>query len=163
DLTYIKQGVEGNGDAGDQYTGLDRFGRVVDQRWIVTANGTHTDRFKYGYDRDSEPLYRDNLVNSSFGDLYHPNGATNASHQLNQLTDTRRGALSDTNADSIPDTVTTSSRTQGWAFDSLGNWTTLTTDGTGVNRTHNKQNEVTAVGASNLAFDNNGNMTTDQN
>src|SRR5262249_59869892 len=30
DLTYIKQGMEGTGDAGDQYTGLDRFGRVVD-------------------------------------------------------------------------------------------------------------------------------------
>jgi hypothetical protein len=46
DLTYIKQGVEGNGDAGDQYTGLDRFGRVVDQRWIKTSDSSHTDRFK---------------------------------------------------------------------------------------------------------------------
>ena len=26
--------LEGNGDAGDQYTGLDRFGRVMDQRWL---------------------------------------------------------------------------------------------------------------------------------
>src|SRR5260370_37614227 len=34
DLTYIKQTAESNGDAGDQYTGLDRFSRVVDQRWI---------------------------------------------------------------------------------------------------------------------------------
>ena len=25
---------ESNGDAGDQYIGLDRFGRVVDQRWV---------------------------------------------------------------------------------------------------------------------------------
>jgi hypothetical protein len=39
DLTYIKQSGESNGDAGDQYTGLDRFGRVVDQRWIVSATG----------------------------------------------------------------------------------------------------------------------------
>jgi hypothetical protein len=46
DLTYIKQGVEGNGDAGDQYTGLDRFGRVVDQRWIKTSDSSHTDRFR---------------------------------------------------------------------------------------------------------------------
>jgi hypothetical protein len=52
DLTYIKQGMESNGDAGDQYTGLDRFGRVVDQRWIDTTDGSHTDRFKYGYDRN---------------------------------------------------------------------------------------------------------------
>src|SRR5215510_11483498 len=34
DLTYIKQSGESNGDAGDQYTGLDRFGRVVDQRAV---------------------------------------------------------------------------------------------------------------------------------
>src|SRR5262249_38701669 len=47
DLTYVKQTGESNGDAGDQYTGLDRFGRVVDQRWIVTSTGTATDRFKY--------------------------------------------------------------------------------------------------------------------
>ena len=52
DLTYVKQSGESNGDAGDQYTGLDRFGRVVDQRWIKTSSGTATDRFQYGYDRD---------------------------------------------------------------------------------------------------------------
>jgi hypothetical protein len=51
DLTYIKQSGESNGDASDQYTGLDRFGRIVDQRWIKTSDGSHTDRFKYGYDR----------------------------------------------------------------------------------------------------------------
>ena len=34
DLTYVKQGSESDGDAGDKYTGLDRFGRVADQRWI---------------------------------------------------------------------------------------------------------------------------------
>src|SRR5438067_11705807 len=87
DLTYIKQTGEANSDAGDQYTGLDRFGRVVDQRWIVTANGTHTDRFKYGYDRDGNPLYRTNEVSHSFDELYHANGGTAGYDQLNQLTD----------------------------------------------------------------------------
>src|SRR5262249_2491319 len=43
----------------------------------------------------------------------------------------------------------------------LGNFTSQTTNGTAVNRTHNQQNEVTAVGGTNLAFDANGNMTTD--
>jgi len=36
-LTYVMQSGDSTGDAGDQYIGLDRFGRVVDQRWIVTA------------------------------------------------------------------------------------------------------------------------------
>src|SRR5207253_8852713 len=109
DLTYIKQTGESNGDAGDQYTGLDRFGRVVDQRWIVTATGTATDRFKYGYDRDSNRLYRTNEVNHSFDELYHANGASNGYDNLNQLVAFARGTLSDTNADGIPDTVATAS------------------------------------------------------
>src|SRR5207245_6572871 len=48
DLTYIKRSGESNGDAGDQYTGLDRFGRVVDQRWLTESAGTATDRLQYG-------------------------------------------------------------------------------------------------------------------
>src|SRR5205807_392274 len=93
DLTYIKQTGESNGDAGDQYTSLDRFGRVVDQRWIKTSTGTATDRFKYGYDRDGNPLYRDNLVNTAFGELYHADGSSNGYDQLNQLSAFARGTL----------------------------------------------------------------------
>jgi hypothetical protein len=43
ELTYYTSG--GSGDAGDQYTGLDRFGRVVDQRWDLS--GTELERLKY--------------------------------------------------------------------------------------------------------------------
>src|SRR5438552_19129277 len=75
DLTYIKQTGESNGDAGDQYIGLDRFGRVVDQRWLNTTTLAATDRFQYGYDRDGNRLYRNNLVNTAFGELYHTRGA----------------------------------------------------------------------------------------
>ncbi len=38
----------------------------------------------------------------------------------------------------------------------------MTTNGTTVNRTHDSQNEVTAVGTTSLAFDANGNTTTDE-
>jgi hypothetical protein len=49
-LTYIQQG-SGNppnppADGGDQYVGLDRFGRVVDQRWIKTSTSTGSERNK---------------------------------------------------------------------------------------------------------------------
>src|SRR5207253_3832727 len=91
DLTYIKQAGESNGDAGDQYTGLDRFGRVVDQRWLLISNGSATDRFKYGYDRDGNPLYRNNEVNHSFDELYHANGPANGYDNLNQLMNLARG------------------------------------------------------------------------
>ncbi len=163
DLTYIKQGAEGNGDAGDQYTGLDRFGRVVDQRWIKTSDGSHTDRFKYGYDRNSNRLYRENVVNAAFSELYHADGASAGYDSLDQLQEFQRGTLSDTNSDNVPDTVSTASRSQAWTLDAQGNWSSLTTDGTSVSRTHNKQNQVTVVGSTNLSFDSNGNLTTDQN
>jgi hypothetical protein len=77
DLTYIAQSGQPTGDAGDQYIGLDRFGRVVDQRWLNSSTGAVSDEFTYGYDQDSNVLYRDNQVNSAFSELYHANGATN--------------------------------------------------------------------------------------
>ncbi len=159
DLTYIKQTGEPNGDAGDQYTGLDRFGRVVDQRWIITATGTATDRFQYGYDRDSNRLYRDNLVNSSFGELYHANGPSNGYDLLNQLTNFARGTLN-----SSKDTITSPSHSQSWALDALGNWSSVTTDGSTQTRTANQQNEITSIsGLTTPTYDANGNMTGDQN
>src|SRR5258708_3830687 len=128
ELTYVKQSGESNGDAGDQYIGLDRFGRVVDQRWI--SSGTATDRFQYGYDRDGNVLFKNNLVSSAFSELYHANGASNGYDNLNQLTDFARGTLSDTNSDGIPDTVSSASRTQNWSMDALGNFSSVTTNGT---------------------------------
>jgi hypothetical protein len=68
ELTYIKQGTQPNGDAGDKYTGLDRFGRIVDQRWL--DDGAAIDRFKYAYDRDGNRLYRHTTLNDDFDELY---------------------------------------------------------------------------------------------
>ena len=48
-LSYLKQSGELDGDAGDPYTGLDRFGRVVDQRWVSGSN-TNVERYDYGVD-----------------------------------------------------------------------------------------------------------------
>jgi hypothetical protein len=42
ELTYFTSG--GSGDAGDQYTGLDRFGRIIDQRWRKTSDSTDRER-----------------------------------------------------------------------------------------------------------------------
>src|SRR5258707_10162881 len=163
DLTYIKQTGEANGDAGDQYTGLDRFGRVVDQRWLVTSNGTHTHRFQYGYDRNSNALFRNNLVNTAFGELYHASGAGNGYDNLNQLSGFLRGVLTASGGVGTPlDTIASPAHTQTFTPDALGNFSSVTTDGTQVNRTHNQQNEVTGVGSSSLVFDKNGNMSTDE-
>jgi YD repeat-containing protein len=106
DLTYVKQSGESNGAAGDEYTGLDAFGRVIDQRWINTTSHTATDRFQYAYDRDDNVLEKDNLINSSFDEAYTYDG-------LNQLADFTHG----------------SSHSQDFNYDSLGNFDSVTTDG----------------------------------
>src|SRR5438309_2092433 len=97
-MTYIKQGTESVGDAGDQYTGLDRFGRVVDQRWVATATGGTADRYKYGYDGDGNRLYRQNLgPNAStlgLDELYHPNSFGGGYDLYNQMTAFYQGTLS---------------------------------------------------------------------
>ncbi|MBA4192465.1 MAG: hypothetical protein C0467_31235, partial [Planctomycetaceae bacterium] len=152
DLTYIKQSGEGDGAAGDQYTGLDAFGRVVDQRWIKTSSGTATDRFQYGYDENSNRLYRDNLVNAAFGELY-------SYGDLNQVLSFDRGTLDGTKTG----LTGAASRSQSWDYDALGNWDGVTTNGTTETRTANAQNEITSIsGATTPTYDSNGNMTGDE-
>ena len=85
DLSYIKLTGESVGDAGDQYTGLDRFGRIVDQRWINGSN-TDVDRYQYGYDRDGNRLYKDNKVIASLSEVY-------TYDSLNQLATYKLGTL----------------------------------------------------------------------
>src|SRR5256886_869152 len=156
DLTYIKQTGESNGDAGDQYIGLDRFGRVVDQRWIKTSSGAALERIQYGFDRASNRTFRDNLVASSSQDEYYTYDG------LNRLTILQRGDLNvgRTGISGTP------AREEDFTLDQTGNWTnyvTLTNGTTDLNqsRTHNKANETTQIdGAStNVAYNLVGNMT----
>jgi len=149
-------------DSGDWYSGFDRFGRVIDQKWNDGTNDI--DRFKYGYDQDSNVLYKNNTLTDSLSgsndqdELYHANGASAGYDSLNRLTAFRRGKLSDANSDGVPDTVSSTSRYQTWTLDALGNWTTLNTSGTNSNKTHNKQNQLTNNGTSAVTYDSNGSM-----
>ena len=132
------------GDGGDPYTGLDRFGRLVDQRWFSGsgAGAVDVDRYGYTYDRNSNRLTRSNALQASLSETYTYDG-------LNQLqTFNRAGTVAPSN--------------QQWTFDALGNWTTLTTDWAPENRTANAQNQYTTVGSSPLTYSANGNLTTDQ-
>jgi RHS repeat-associated protein len=139
DLSYIKLSGESVGDAGDQYTGLDRFGRITDQRWLTAANGVAVDRYQYTYDRNGNRLFETNLLNTSLIETY-------GYDSLNQLTN-----------------FATTGTTKSWDFDALGNWDGVTTNGTTQTRSHNRQNEITAVsGQTTPVFDANGNMTTDE-
>ena len=61
---------------GDRYTGLNQFGQVVDQNWVNPTTGASADRFQYGYDRNGNVLYKNNLLGSSFSELYHANSVS---------------------------------------------------------------------------------------
>jgi RHS repeat-associated protein len=144
ELTYIKQGAESVGDAGDQYTGLDRFGRVVDQRWLKTSDGTHRERIQYGFDRANNRTFRDNLVAASGQDEFYTYDG------LSQLSNLDRGDL---NAGRTAITGTPV-KEEDFNYDPTGNWRGTSsayvtkTNGTvdlNQNRTHNKANEVTAI------------------
>ncbi len=171
-LATILGQAQGNGVA--ETTTLDSFGRIADLNYVNTATSTSTDHFAYGYDRNGNVLYKNNLVNSSFSELYHASSATSgdsntAYDPLNRLTGFKRGTLSSSgNNGTTLDTVTSANQntlagsSQSWNLDAIGNQKSVTTDGSTVNRSANSQNELTGVGSSTLAYDHNGNTTTDE-
>jgi len=160
-LSYI--GSTTGGDAGDLYTGLDRFGRIVDQRWYTTSSGTDFDRFKYGYDRNSNVVYKEVAVSGggAFSELYSADSVdgNSAYDALDRLTNFQRGTLSDSNGSTgLPfDTVSPEVKYQSWNLDALGNWDTLTGTAGTESRTHNAQNQITS---SPVTHDANGNTKT---
>jgi len=150
--TYI---TGGTGDAGDKYVGLDRFGRVVDAQWVNTSTSTVTDEFQYGYDADSNVLWRNNntTAGASFGELYTYTGENQlASFQRGTLNGTRTGLTGAANA------------SQSYVTNGVGAFTSVTTNGSTQTRTANAQNEITGIsGATTPTYDSNGNITGDQN
>jgi RHS repeat-associated protein len=132
------------GDAGDRYTGLDRFGRVVDQRWVAgqTASAPALDQTTSTYDRGGNRLTRGTPLTPALDETYTYDA-------LGQLQSFRRGP------------AVAPSASQQWQFDALGNWTTLATGVDVEPRTHNAQNELTQVGSRKLSYSATGNLTAD--
>jgi hypothetical protein len=162
DLSYIHQ-TNATGDAGDKYTGLDRFGRVVDQNWVNPSTGVSTDNFGYGYDRNSNVLYRSNLVNASFGELYQTSAGSDQTgyDPLNRLTNFSRGTLiaSGNNGTTLDSISGTPKATNAWSLDALGNPTVIGS----TNQNFNPQDQITSItGKTTPLYDNNGNMTRDE-
>jgi RHS repeat-associated protein len=177
-LTYIKQAGESNGDAGDQYIGLDRFGRVVDQRWISLAVASSSsssssspalERVQYGFDQDNNRNFRNNLVASGGQDEYYTYDS------LQRLLTLQRGTLNGGRT-GIGGTPTWE---EDFSFDKTGNWHSGSSSSSGgyvtklsgtttlsQNRTHTEANEIasipTATGTAWTVpvYDSNGNATT---
>jgi len=156
DLTYLTSGKT-TSDSQDQYTGFDRFGRIVDQKW--TKSGTNKDRIVYTYDEDGNRLTRDVTMSGSgssdnFDEIY-------TYDKLNQLSAVDRGVMS---GGKINSPITG----QSWNPDALGNFESVTNTVYGTstiteNRTHNRQNQlltltITGSSTTTLSYDNAGSM-----
>jgi RHS repeat-associated protein len=154
EMTYVKLSGEPNGDGGDIYTGLDRFNRVIDVRWINSSNAD-INRFKYGFSRASNRLWRQNVVASSggFDEQY-------LYDNLYQVTGRLQGTLSGGVITGTP------VEEEDFNFDPTGNWPGYVIQENGTmtlnqTRDHQTANEITAIsGGVTPGYDPNGNMTT---
>lgn len=167
DVKWTLVDLSGNDDpdTGDIYSGLDRFGRVKDNRWYDYGASADVDRIKYGYDRAGNRLWRENVVARSlskeFDELYSYDG-------LHRLKDMARGTLNSGHT-----ALTSKTFAQDWGLDTTGNWATFNQDDDGdgtwdleQDRTSNKVNEITDISETagpswvSPAYDAAGNMTT---
>jgi RHS repeat-associated protein len=128
------------GSGGDQYVGLDQFGRIADQNWVNTSTGMSANNFTYSYDASSNVTAENNLLDTAYSQTftYDP---------LNRLASNTLGGAAN----------------QSWTLDSQGNWSSFTSNGTTQTETANAQNQITGIsGGATPAYDANGNMISDQ-
>jgi len=158
DLTYIKAADQPVEDAGDPYTGFDRFGRTVNMRWMISSGDTIRDGFTYGYDRSSQRTWKHNPA-ASAGDgqdeAYRYDG-------LYQVTAANRGELNKnhTAIGGIP------AKAERFDYDPTGNWLGYVEKSDGVTdldqtRKNNKDNQITQFDGSSdgVEHDKAGNAT----
>jgi len=144
-ITYPQPGIWLDlwGGTSGVFNGFDQFGRIIDQRWQngITTTPVDIDRYQYGYDQNSNRLYKANVVGtaavSSGLDEYY------TYDPLNRLTEMQRGVLNSTKTgiSGTPSVV------QDWTLDATGNWSNFTTLAHGTTnlnqtRTANKVNEI---------------------
>ena len=156
ELTYYSGG---GGEAGDQYTGLDRFGRLIETFW---RNTTTTEvRSRYDRDRGGSILWRRDEVAGNF-----PAPQLAEDHQYTydgarQVTEHRRGTFARNG--SVQNTTV---QVEHWEYDETGNWVTYSNSESGniQDRTANHANEITKItspsGILQPAYDPAGNLLT---
>ena len=130
------------GAGGDQYVGLDQFGRIANQNWVNSSTGTSVDNYTYSYDQNGNVTAKNNVLNSAYSQTF-------TYDHLNRLSSSKLGGVAN----------------QSWSLDSQGNWSSFTSGGTTQTQTANAQNQITSISGTSgtPTYDANGNMTTDQN
>lgn len=158
-LTFIRQAGDDAAAGNDRYSGLDRFGRIIDQNWVRTAAsaggaaGTSSVRLQYQYDRAGNAIARHDLVDAALSELYEYD-------PLDRLVSFQRGVLSASTPGGPLDRITSPTLQQSWDLDALGNWSGTATGGATTNREFNVGNQTTSVsGGTAPTYDAVGNTT----
>ena len=156
-LTY-QQGGTAIGTAGDKYTGLDRFGRIIETIWIKGSGDVV--QSLYGHNRASSILWRkdEEASNTIAMDAYYEYDG------LQQVTEWKRGNLSPSTGPPFTG-VTSQKQGEDFTYDQTGNWLGDVSDNPDFtqSRAHNVNNRITSItgptGVVQPAYDNAGNMT----
>ena len=140
-----------SGSGANPYTGLDRFGRVIDCRW-TNASGD-VERLQYGYNRDSSRQWRKENLTTLNDELY-------TYDNLQRLITMQRGNLALTPllsgeggpsgpGEGLSPMLTSPTLQQSWTLDATGNWPGFSNSESGntfnQTRTSNAANEITAI------------------
>jgi RHS repeat-associated protein len=137
----------GTGDAGDPYTGLDRFGRLVETLWKQDTE--ERARSAYGRNRVGGVVWR----RDDEAHAQSPEVDTEDNYYgydgLQQIKERQRGNLTGTAPDYTG--IDNLQQEEDWSYDATGNWTKYsnpsTAPGDTQTRTHNAANEITEISA----------------
>jgi hypothetical protein len=153
-----------SGDAGDVYTGLDRFGRLVETIW--QAGSTELVHTTYGRNRVGGVTWQRNvLAHAMTGSPLPPERLQQDNFYwydgLQQNYQHQRGDLAGTAPNYTG--ITNIQQTEIRSFDETGNWLSNYTSSPALtqSRSHNKANEIATIsGITAPTFDGVGNMKT---
>jgi len=139
ELTYRALSGAPVGDAGDPYSGYDRFGRTVDMPWVSTEDDSLVERSQYGFDRDSRRTWQKRPLTSMQDQQYNYDA-------LSQVNAAARGSLN-LNATAISGTPVAA---ESWDYDPTGNWRGYHSAANGTptldqHRVHDRGNRMTQI------------------
>ena len=152
----------GTGDAGDQYTALDRFGRLVETLWQTSGSAALV-HSKYGRNQVGGIVWRQDLEAAALSVTTQDNYCWYDG--LQQVTAHQQGQLNGTYPN-YTGIVGPPQQQEDFGYDATGNWATSDTlsPANTQSRTHSKANEITGItttpgGSITPAYSAAGNMT----
>jgi RHS repeat-associated protein len=160
----------GTGSAGDKYSGLDAFGRVLETLWKKGSDVKQN--VSYGYDQSSNRNWRRNkLAHTLSNGEQEKHDSFYRYDGLGQIIEWQQGNLTGTTGNPYTG-IGNKQREEDWCHDGTGNWQNYDYDGpespsedVNQSRTHNRANEICSVtspsGVVQPKYDVVGNQTVD--